>query len=214
MIEVASFVEDLRLIFYIKEIHAHKRRIKHWFHKKHLFAVRLFLASYESVECNGTDDEQAHNNLLPNARNCENVKTVVDNADDDEECTCGNIGCSETRCSGKRLEYLAERYFPDVSIREVFKYHGNSPIILKFVKDLAIPIATEINILDPDYSIIAGGVTFMEGFPKDVLLKAVHEKVRKPYPEENLEIMFTEHDQQSGIYGSGIYAHQMLKNII
>ena len=117
-------------------------------------------------------------------------------------------------CSGKRLEYLAERYFPDVSIREVFKYHGNSPIILKYVKDLAIPIATEINILDPDYSIIAGGVTFMEGFPKDVLLKAVHEKVRKPYPEENLEIMFTEHDQQSGIYGSGIYAHQMLKNII
>ena len=134
--------------------------------------------------------------------------------DVDEECTCGNIGCSETRCSGKRLEYLAERYFPDVSIREVFKYHGNSPIILKFVKDLAIPIATEINILDPDYSIIAGGVTFMEGFPKDVLLQAVHEKVRKPYPEENLEIMFTEHDQQSGIYGSGIYAHQMLKNII
>ena len=134
--------------------------------------------------------------------------------DVDEECTCGNIGCSETRCSGKRLEYLAEKYFPDVPIREVFKYHGDSPIILKFVKDLAIPIATEINILDPDYSIIAGGVTFMEGFPKDVLLEAVHEKARKPYPEENLEIMFTEHDQQSGIYGSGIYAHQMLKNII
>ena len=54
----------------------------------------------------------------------------------------------------------------------------------------------------------------MEGFPKNVLLEAVHEKARKPYPEENLEIMFTEHDQQSGIYGSGIYAHQMLKNII
>ena len=127
---------------------------------------------------------------------------------------CGNIGCSETRCSGKRLEYLCEKYFPDVPIREVFKYHGNSPIIIKFVKDLAIPIATEINILDPDYSIIAGGVALMEDFPKELLIEAIHEKVRKPYPEENLEIMFSEHDQQSGIFGSGIYAHEMLKNII
>ncbi len=82
------------------------------------------------------------------------------------------------------------------------------------MRDLAIPIATEINILDPDYSIIAGGVTFMEGFPKEVLIEAVHRMARRPYPEQNLEIMFTEHDQQSGIYGSGIYAHRMLKDII
>ena len=134
--------------------------------------------------------------------------------DVDEVCTCGNKGCSETRCSGKRLEYLAEKYFPDTKIRDVFKYHGNSPIIVKYVRDLAIPIATEINILDPDCSVIAGGVVFMEGFPKDILVESIHEKVRKPYPEANLEILFSEHDQQSGIYGSGIYAHQMLKNII
>ena len=131
----------------------------------------------------------------------------------DEECTCGNIGCSETRCSGKRLEFIASKYFDDVAIRNVFKYHGNSPILTKFVRDLAIPIATEINILDPDYSIIAGGVVFMEGFPKDILIEAIHEKVRKPYPEKNLEILFSEHDQQSGIYGSGIFAHEKIKGI-
>ena len=131
----------------------------------------------------------------------------------DEECTCGNIGCSETRCSGKRLEFIASKYFDDVAIRNVFKYHGNSPILTKFVRDLAIPIATEINILDPDYSIIAGGVVFMEGFPKDILVQAIHEKVRKPYPEKNLEILFSEHDQQSGIYGSGIFAHEKIKGI-
>ena len=53
----------------------------------------------------------------------------------------------------------------------------------------------------------------MEGFPKDILVQAIHEKVRKPYPEKNLEILFSEHDQQSGIYGSGIFAHEKIKGI-
>lgn len=130
----------------------------------------------------------------------------------DDVCTCGNVGCSEVRCSGRYLEVLAAKHFPETKINEVFQKHPNDPVLLKFVRDLAIPIATEINILDPDYSVIAGGVVFMKGFPKDVLEKAIHEKVRRPYPENNLEILFSEHDQQSGIYGSGMYAHSKLKS--
>ena len=45
------------------------------------------------------------------------------------------------------------------------------------------------------------------------IVEAIHEKVRKPYPEKNLEILFSEHDQQSGIYGSGIFAHEKIKGI-
>ena len=129
----------------------------------------------------------------------------------EDVCTCGNVGCSETRCSGKYLEQLTARHFPDTEIRDVFKYHADDPIIVKFVEDLALVIATEINILDPDYSVIAGGVVFMDHFPKDVLLRAIHRMARKPYPEENLELLFAEHTQQSGIYGSGMYAHAQLK---
>ena len=110
-------------------------------------------------------------------------------------CTCGNVGCSETRCSGKYLEFLAQKYFPDTEIKDVFKYHADDPILIKYVEDLAIPIATEINILDPDYSILAGGVLFMENFPKDILVKSIHNKTRKPYPEKNLDIRFSEHDR-------------------
>lgn len=81
-------------------------------------------------------------------------------------CTCGNVGCSETRCSGKYLEFLAQKYFPDTEIKDVFKYHADDPILIKYVEDLAIPIATEINILDPDYSILAGGVFIYGKFPQ------------------------------------------------
>lgn len=130
-----------------------------------------------------------------------------------EQCTCGNIGCSEVRCSGKYLEKLTNTYFPDTLIRNVFREHGNAPIIQKYVRELAIPIATEINILDPDYIVLAGGVLFMESFPKDILTDAIHQYTRKPYPEQNLELFFSEHTQQSGVYGSGQFAHKMLARL-
>lgn len=128
-----------------------------------------------------------------------------------ERCTCGNIGCSEVRCSGKHLEHLVETHFKGTVIRNVFKEHGDDPIIEQYVRDLAIPIATEINILDPDYIVIAGGVIYMDSFPKDTLLDAIHQYTRKPYPENTLDIRFSKHTQESGVYGSGNYAHAMLK---
>ncbi len=126
--------------------------------------------------------------------------------DSTEKCTCGNTGCIETRCSGKALEALAKRFFPHTDIKKIFAKHADDPQIKKFARDLAVPIATQINILDPDCSIIGGGVVDMEGFPKDVLSDAIRFYVRKPYPEKNLNIIFTRHDQQSGVFGSGDYA--------
>lgn len=131
--------------------------------------------------------------------------------DYDDICTCGNRGCSEVRCSGKYLEKLTKEHFPDTKIQNIFQEHAENPIIQKYVRDLAVPIATEINILDPDYSILAGGVVYMQGFPKELLISEIKEKVRKPYPAKNLEIFFSEHTQQSGVYGSGQFAHLKLR---
>ncbi|MEM1484597.1 allose kinase [Oscillospiraceae bacterium PP1C4] len=130
----------------------------------------------------------------------------------EEYCTCGNIGCVETRCSGRYLEALVRENFPETQIYNVFAEHGDDPLVRRFVEDIAIPIAAEINILDPDVCVIAGGVVFMKGFPKDILEKAIRERVRKPYPAQNLELVFTEHTQQSGVLGSGEFAHQQLGN--
>lgn len=119
----------------------------------------------------------------------------------EDVCTCGNVGCAETRCSGKYLEQIQRKYYPNTDISDIFVKHGNDPIVKKYVKELAIPIATEINILDPNYIVIAGGVVIMDGFPKDELIEAIHFYARKPYPEQNLCINFTEHKQESGVLG-------------
>ncbi len=126
------------------------------------------------------------------------------------KCTCGNTGCVETVCSGKALEELAGRHFPETDIKQVFKVHGNEPILKTFVHNLAVPIATEINILDPDVCIIGGGVIDMEAFPKEMLFDAVHFYARKPYPEKSLRLLFTRHDQKSGVFGSGIFAQKQI----
>ena len=123
----------------------------------------------------------------------------------DEVCTCGNVGCSETRCSGRYLRHLADTCFPDTDISAVFEKHGDDPRILEYVDTLAIPMATEINILDPDYVIMAGGVMMMKDFPMERLIWAVKERARKPFPSENLEFVFPEHTQDSGVIG-GAYA--------
>ncbi len=130
----------------------------------------------------------------------------------DKKCTCGNRSCAETVCSGKHLEELAARFFPQTDIKQVFKAHSNSPIIKMFVQNLAVPIATEINILDPQLCIIGGGVVDMEGFPKELLFEQVHFYTRKPYPEQNLRLIFTRHDQQSGVFGSAVFAQKKLKS--
>ncbi len=127
------------------------------------------------------------------------------------ECTCGNIGCSELRCSGRYLEKIAAEKYPDTPIKQIFVRHGNDEVITEYVKGLAIPLATEINILDPDFAVIAGGVPFMEGFPQQLLLDSIRQSVRKPYPSGNLVLLFSKHTQQSGVIGGGLYAYDALE---
>lgn len=123
----------------------------------------------------------------------------------DEICTCGGVGCSETRCSGRHLTELTAAYFPDTDIADVFVKHGDDPRIREYVDTLAIPMCAEITILDPDYIIMAGGVMMMAGFPMERLVKTIKERSRKPFPSENLEFIFPKHTQDSGVIG-GAYA--------
>lgn len=154
------------------------------------FGNAIYLGGRFYSGCNGTAGELGHIPII-GSRNV---------------CTCGNIGCAETRCSGKALEELAAEHFADEDIKKIFTLHGDSEIIREFIEDLAVPIATEINILDPDCSVIGGGVVDMQDFPKEILFNAIRTRVRKPYPEQSLNIIFTKHDQQSGVFGSGDFA--------
>lgn len=129
-----------------------------------------------------------------------------------ERCVCGNIGCIETLASGKRLAELRQKHFNDVPFEKLFELYHDHPIIEEFIECLAIPITTEINIFDPDYVILGGGVLQMKNFPKDKLEGHIKEHTRKPYPAQTLSIQYAESHQKTGVLGIGFYVWSHFKN--
>lgn len=129
----------------------------------------------------------------------------------EDVCNCGSVGCAETRCSGFYLSKLIEREFPDCQIGEVFVKHGNHPLITKFVKDYAYPLAAEISILDPDCVLIGGGVSTMQDFPAKMLEDEVRLRSRQPLPAQDLQFFYASDSQTNGVIGGGMAALEWLK---
>ena len=128
----------------------------------------------------------------------------------DGRCGCGNSSCAEIVACGRALEGIIKKHFAGSDISKVFVEHGDSEIIKRFVDDLAIPAATEINILDPDYIIIGGGLPNMEGFPREELERHIHRYARKPLPDEDLKFIYSKEGQESGVMGAAIHARKEL----
>lgn len=129
----------------------------------------------------------------------------------DKICGCGNVGCVETVASGLALEQLKKEKYPAISIKDIFSNCMQKEDVLHFVDTLAYPIATEINIFDPTCIVLGGGVIFMQDFPNDILVSSIKKRLRKPYPAENLNIIYSEPKQENGVIGAAIYGWQMLK---
>lgn len=129
----------------------------------------------------------------------------------EEECACGNKGCMETRCCGKQLQRLKDRYWPDAQISDIFTMHGTDPPVLEFIDTLAIAISTEVTLLDPDFIVIAGGVIQMTDFPREQLLERIRNRVRHPYPADNMEFIFPEQEQTDGVIGGAWSAMEALQ---
>lgn len=125
-------------------------------------------------------------------------------------CNCGAVGCVETRCCGQYLSQLVEREFPDCHISEIFTRHGDDERILRFVRDCALPIATEITILDPDYVILGGGVITMRDFPIALLEEEVTRRARHPLPAEDINFIYPDDSQSTGVVGGGMAVLEML----
>ncbi len=136
----------------------------------------------------------------------------------EDACSCGShYGCAETRCCGRYLEHLVAQEFPDCHIGDIFLKHGNDPRIRKFVQDCALPIATEITILDPDLVILGGGVIAMQGFPTKYLEAEIRRLTRHPLPANDIHfvytmdgLVFTSNGQNTGVIGGGMAAMEHL----
>lgn len=126
-------------------------------------------------------------------------------------CGCGNEGCLETLASGKYLLELQQRLYPSESVAEMFLRHREDQVLQEYVDMLAVSVATEINILDPDEVIIGGGVPHMSGFPWELLRERILFRSRKPYPSQNLEILLSADYQESGVLGAGLAAWNKLE---
>jgi len=120
-------------------------------------------------------------------------------------CTCGNIGCAESHCGGRALKVIADEVL-NCHISEVFEKHGDHPVIHDFVEAMAIPVATELNIFDPDAVVIGGGLPSMKGFPYDELIERILAHTRKPYPYESIEFMRSDNSETAGVIGAAIAA--------
>ncbi len=120
-------------------------------------------------------------------------------------CSCGNVGCLEPFGGGKRLNELCSTVFPEANIRTLYRDYGDTGEIQRQLDAMAIAVATEVNILDPAYVVLGGGVLQMAGFPTADFEKRILSYVRKPYPAENLRIVYSRPNQENGIIGAGIY---------
>jgi allose kinase len=131
---------------------------------------------------------------------------------DHELCGCGNKGCMENLAGGKYLARLCreQEEYHETPVGELFAQHGSDPLLLQFVECIAITVAAELNILNPDYMCIGGGVIAMKDFPLDYLKDQIYQHARKPYPAEDLNLIFTEDEQDKCVVGAALYAVQKL----
>ena len=127
-------------------------------------------------------------------------------------CGCGNIGCMENLAGGKYLAKLCEQQYKDTHISDLFSKHADEPLLQEFIDKMAMTIATEINLLDPEIIILGGGIINMKDYPIERLKQRIIYHTRKPYPAENLNIIISNDNEDKGVIGAIYYGLKMLNN--
>ncbi len=117
-------------------------------------------------------------------------------------CGCGNVGCSECYASGNRLAAIKDSYFPLTAIQDLFALHRDEKILEDFIDEMACVIATEVNILNPSFVMLGGGVLAMRDFPLVRLEERIHQHCRKPFPAQTLQFYYSAESQQAGVRGA------------
>ena len=125
-------------------------------------------------------------------------------------CGCGNESCIEPLGGGRKLSELCETEFSGTPIKEIYLRHGTSESVRQQVEVMAAAVATEVNILDPDYVVLGGGLLQMEGFPMDYFRERIFSHTRKPYPLLGLKLLFARPGQENGIIGAGLHGWELL----
>lgn len=130
----------------------------------------------------------------------------------DRYCTCGNRGCAGCYGAGWALRKLWEERYSSVPFEDLFVTCGEDTPLVNFVEAMSIPLASEINIFDPDCVIIGGGVVAMRSFPIDRFRYHLHEFARKPFPGDDYDFYITASDPFAGVRGAAYFAMERQTN--
>jgi allose kinase len=125
-------------------------------------------------------------------------------------CGCGNHGCIELYASGKRLAEIRDIHFEGMSFDSLLENHSDHPDVAEFIENMAIGIASEITILDPEEVILGGGVIIQKGFPRKKLEAAILKYTRKPYPANSIHFVYSKESEKNGVIGAGIFGFQKI----
>ncbi len=129
-------------------------------------------------------------------------------------CGCGNRGCMESLAGGRYLTRLCETVYPGTPIGRLFTEHGDEALLRQFVDRMAMAVATEVNILDPDTVLVGGGVPDMADFPGPYLLERIMAHTRKPFPAQGLHILFTDDEEAKCVIGAARYGRRRLEGTL
>ncbi|YCH29568.1 allose kinase [Erwinia sp. D4-22] len=133
--------------------------------------------------------------------------------DSDLPCPCGNRGCVETLTSGSWLAHWAAQHQPDVPLAQLFTLHGNHPALQAFIQRLGQIIAGEMNILDPEYLVLGGGVLAMRDFPLAALRETIFTHLRPPATRQGLKVIFSSVTDQTGCRGACLAAERHFRRL-
>jgi allose kinase len=123
-------------------------------------------------------------------------------------CPCGKTGCVETLTSGNWLTGWKRQHAAETAFADLFVLHGEHADLVEFVDRLGRTIASEMNILDPQYLLLGGGVLMMRGFPLARLEQQIRQHLRGPQPANGLQIVQSGVTDETGCRGACLAAQR------
>ena len=131
-----------------------------------------------------------------------------------QQCGCGNIGCLEALACGRKLHEIYKLKYSHKEFSAIFDDYDQDTELQEFVYGLSLAVSTIANIFDPDTILLGGGVISLSSFPRTKFEDYIYQSLRKPYPYDNINLMYTNDAQEIGVVGGGLYAwNQNLKTV-
>ncbi len=147
------------------------------------------------------------------------------------QCSCGNHGCTERYIGAKAMAAEARRAIEsgEPSILSKLAHHDLSnitPLLIQQAarqKDrlalhlweqagerLGITLASVVNMLNPEWIVFAGGLSRAGHLLLDPLRRTIRER-SFPTPAKTVRLVISKLDQDLGIVGAGLLAHEAFK---